>query len=181
MPAGLVNLTALRWHIAPHAQVSAKSNNALVANTRYYEPVKVDYPITLTALGCKANVAGTVGTVRLALYEAGTNWQPGDLVVDAGVNHDISTTTLVGRTDLSVPLDPGLYLKAIQSNATPNMDAWAGGPSVGMASDPLGGIVFEMRVPIAYGAYENPGAAFTAVGETTTVPGFRHRVLMKWA
>ena len=98
----------------PNAQWQANSTQAVVANQVRYNGFSIDQPITVSALVCEVTTTGTATLLRLGLYAADADWQPGALIVDGGTVD--ATGTGNKSASVNVVLQPGNYLAALNAN-----------------------------------------------------------------
>lgn len=106
--------------LIPGVSPVSVSTQALVADRLYYEPVRVATPITLDQLRIEVTTAAAASTVaRLGIYEADTDWQPTDLVLDAGTVAIDSPG--VKTASISQALSPGRYLFTMHLNGAPSV------------------------------------------------------------
>jgi len=99
-----------------------------VASTLYAYPIFIPNSVTLAALQADVITGQTGGKVELGIYADNGAGYPGALVAgtDTGDLDGTTNTTIVGPTNLAVPLSPGWYWAAIQAAATSTMPSIAG-------------------------------------------------------
>ena len=74
---------------------------------------------------CEVTTTGTATLLRLGLYAADADWQPGALIVDGGTVD--ATGTGNKSASVNVVLQPGNYLAALNANnSEPRSDQWRG-------------------------------------------------------
>jgi hypothetical protein len=97
-------------HAVPGLVVSGSGTITLSA-TGYHWPFLVETTsITVDAIVAEVTTAGSASTVtRLGIYQAGTDWQPGALVIDAGTVASDSTGVKTASFTAKV-LTQGRYL-----------------------------------------------------------------------
>jgi hypothetical protein len=146
--------------------------NFLGASTAYYQPVLVEKQITITSMMVRVSTAGTAGAQgRISIYEAGDDFQPGDLVSDVGLV-TVDSTGDKALTSLSVVLSPGVYLFRYQTDASATRPQFTGHRGfIARGTIPLNNTDqyrFTAEVARTFGAAEDPGTAFGASGGTSS-------------
>src|SRR5687768_6714110 len=81
---GRLKASAVAHPGLPGTEFQSNGTQAVVADQVRYNGFIVDAPITLDRLVCEVTATGTATLLRLAIYNADTDWQPTTLVVDGG-------------------------------------------------------------------------------------------------
>lgn len=152
---------------------------ALTADQAYYCGFVVHgASITITDAVIRVNTAAAAGkNVRLAIYAADSDWQPGALQSDIGAVL-VDSTGRKAATSLSITLTPGYYLSRVNCEANVTLETfqwcnplWSQIPITN--NNPLA-MTFVSR---AYGVAETPGTA--ATGKTPAAYSY-HFVTFVW-
>lgn len=128
-------------------------------NQIFYSPMILHEPTRIDYLVCEVT-GGTGGSnrVRMGLYHAGYDWQPGVLIEEGEVMAD---ATGVKKVAVDEVLPPGRYLLAGNRNSGGiSMRQWA----IGVPWAPAGGDGSApqwRRVAFSYAAMPDPGLAWT--------------------
>lgn len=139
------------------------SNIGLNADNIYYSGLAVTgNDITITDAVIRVTTAAAAGkNVRLAIYNADADWQPGSLVSDIGAVL-VDTTGRKAASGLSITLTPGFYLARVNPEANVTLETWqwlnpwwSGVPVANNAN-----LIYTYAAR-AYGAAETPGTAAT--------------------
>ncbi len=160
----LTNLTSGGYRLSGVPGVSmsnAGGNSALYGPRAYMTPLIAVATTTIATAELRVTTASTASkTARIAIYNADSNWQPGDLVSDLGTVATDST----GRktiTGLSVALPAGYYLVRMHLQDTTTIEAHYG-ESPWWSNHPLAQnhpAVYGIVTTLAYAAAETPGTA----------------------
>lgn len=157
------------------------STEAHSSNVLFFFPIVVSTTITLDRIASEVTGAGSGGaTARLGIYEADIDWQPGDLVVDAGTIA-IDTTGLKAIT-ISEVLTEGRYLLAYVGDATATLREIRGtflghGINAGSAST----IITGLRITgqgAEHTAFSDPGVLWTIIDGSASTP-FKYQVYVR--
>ena len=138
------------------------ANQANAASTVHYEPWVVISQITLKKLYIYVGSAATAGgKVRLAIYEANADWQPTNLVLDAG-ELTVDSTGKKSITGLSTVLAPGRYLARLHADASgtqAQMWCFYGSPFTGslLTESFSGWFHYRWTASLTYGTAESNG------------------------
>jgi hypothetical protein len=162
----------------PGVDSSSASTLALAQNIIRYMPIVVVTPITLDQLAIEVTSAGSAGTVaRLGIYSANTDWQPTNLVVDAGT---VAIDSLGVKTAaINTLLQPGRYLLALNCNGAPTLRTRVGGGRYGGFPAALGtAFTGTLQKASAFGVFGDPGVAWDA---TLTSSGIIYMVFCRIA
>lgn len=167
----------------PNAQWQANSTQAVVANQVRYNGFSIDQPITVSALVCEVTTTGTATLLRLGLYAADADWQPGALIVDGGTVD--ATGTGNKSASVSVVLPPGNYLTALNANGTATLRSWRGDGTRGgwgiAAALGAGSQIAAVTATQTFGALPTPGTAFVSGGLSAGNTAPVHVMLMVWS
>lgn len=166
----------------PGVAITSLATLALSANNLRYAPILVETPIVIDQLVCEITTASAGGTtVRMAIYAADTDWQPGALIVDSGT---VAADAIAVKTaSVAVVLSPGRYLTAINTDSTPTLRRLIGGsnlfgihPNIG--ANPL---ISQFGLAVAYGAFLNPGTVWASGAEAVSSSPPNHFVFLRVA
>ena len=154
-------------HIIPGVPIMNVGTRLLGGSRLHYMPFFVDTQITVDQIGAEVSSAATAGnTVRLGIYAATEDWQPGALVVDAGTIAADST----GYKTLSlasVVLAAGTYLFAVHtSTAGPTFRAYRGalrGGAIDTVQSAGNALILQVWVNTAIAALPDPGTAWSII------------------
>lgn len=144
-----------------------------------YVPMKIEYPIIVTAMLFKINTGpASNANVRIGIYKTDTFLQPsGGPVYDSGNISVASGFTGIKTTSgLSISLSPGMYLKAYAVDVAMAFTAMVG-PSEGINTS-LNGFTKRFVASQAFGAYPTPGTAWTTYDHDVT--GCQHVCVWQW-
>lgn len=147
-------------YMLPGIELSTNSTRALVASTIYYSPFIVRTPITVDQIVTEITTSAASSACRMGIYKADSDLQPTALVNDSGTID--SSSTGVKSISISVTLDPGVYLTALNSNGTPTLRTIRGGSVYTGLTSGLGTSPFTqaMRISSAYAALADPGVTW---------------------
>lgn len=158
------NTGAIRFTI-PGIELSSSSTTTLAINQLRYAPFIVRTPIIIDLLSVEVTTAVALATIRMGVYKADSDLQPTTLVTDAG-EIDASTTG-VKSISVSLNLDPGTYLTALNVNvAGVAVRIARGGSMYAGLNASMGSTPFtqSFRVPTAYATLADPGATWASSG-----------------
>jgi hypothetical protein len=160
---------ARQWGI-PGAVLFNVGTTALIVNEVRYIPMKVDYPVILTAweLEVSTGPSGSAN-LRIGIYDADADLQPsGAPLYDSGsVPVANGFTGIKTATGLSVSLSPGMYLVALNCDVAMTLRTFtSGSPMIGAS---LGATPMIQRLSAAqtFGAFPNTGTAWTAASASS--------------
>ncbi len=149
----------------PGVSLSTLNSNDYALAGDLFFAVFFPWPVTVTKLWWGAATPGSGDPIRLGLYEAGEDWQPGALLWDSG-EQVLEDTTPVSEV-VSVALH-GRYLVAethenesdglILARAEGSFCQIGFDPALLTTAQPLDRFVMNDR---AYAAFPDPGAAWT--------------------
>ena len=155
----------------------------VVANQVRYNGFSIDQPITVSALVCEVTTTGTATLLRLGLYAADADWQPGALIVDGGTVD--ATGTGNKSASVNVVLQPGNYLAALNANNFGHAPIVArrrtrgGGASPPRSGPAARSPLSPPRKPLA--RLPTPGTAFVSGGLSAGNTAPVHVMLMVWS
>ena len=150
----------------------------IAANRLYHEPFYVTTPITIDQMVIDVTVAGAGGTrARLGVYTADKDWQPVNLVLDAGtVPVDaVALQTLAVTQNFST----GRYLKVLVSDGAPALRHVTGGSRY-MGFNPVLGAnayVTQLYRAFAYATLPSPPSPWDTIVYAST--GFLHKIFFQ--
>jgi hypothetical protein len=181
--SGLAKISggATQWGIPSNTGFTNVGTSALNVNEVRYIPIRVDYPVTLTAWELEVTTGpASNANLRLGIYAADTNLQPtGAPLYDSGSVAVASAFTGVKTaTGLSVSLSPGIYLVALNCDVAMTVRTFTSGTP--MVAAALGATPFIQRVTATqtFGAYPNPGTAWTATNASAS--GLQNVAVWQW-
>jgi hypothetical protein len=142
-----VTITSTRYSYGvPNAQMATTGTFAMTANQTYYEPFEVTAPITVDMYAFQVT-STTASTVRTAIYAADSNAQPtGSALGDSGAITVSATAAAYTKQITAVTLQPGMYVKAVNSTAAITFQAQRGGVSYGLAGVTSNPVRSSLRV-----------------------------------
>lgn len=99
--------------------LAAAGTIALATGTMYYQPIRVNDPINVTAVGIYVDTAAAAGKVGIiGVYPADVNLDPNGASVEASpISMAIDATGAVASATIDLDLDRGTYLVSWQANA----------------------------------------------------------------
>lgn len=153
-------------------------------DTLYYIPIRIERTITVTAMAIdvSASNTGSGGSLlRMGIYAADTDFQPTDLILDAGTVA-IDTTGRKSITGLTTVLTPGIYLKVHNNNSTGgvDLDSLEGGMSIATGSATSGQqAAYHHYVSSTFGALAATGVNWDS-DDMGNGESMRHPILMSW-
>jgi hypothetical protein len=167
VPGGRPKLAAQIYPTIPGVEPSNIGTASLSAGQIRYEPFPVEVPTTMDQLSVEVTVVGA--NVRMGLYTADANLQPLARIADTGAI-DVSTLGVKGGAIGPVTLVPGIYLKAINADASVSLRAARGGSRLTGYNPGLGANLYvtSLVVSAAFGAFSDPGVAWTSSGSGTS-------------
>jgi hypothetical protein len=155
--------------------------SALNINEVRYVPMRVDYPVTLTAweLEVTTGPAGNAN-LRLGVYLADTNLQPtGAPLYDSGsVAVATSFTGIKTASSLSIALSPGIYLVALNCDTAMTVRTFTSPSPIIGASLGTTPMVQRVAATQTFGAFPNPGTAWTSTN--TSAGGLQNCAVWQW-
>lgn len=168
---------------------STGGGDFVTANDIYYEPYNVSQAITVNQLSFLVTSAGAAGNAcRVGIYEADNEFQPTDLVIDAG--QVINDTTGWKHVSVNVVLAAGNYVNAIICNSSPALGDHAAhtylSGLVSSATTSSSRFVRNIRdanppgTPYSSGFSDPSNAPFDTVN-LGNEGSFVHYVLMRWS
>ena len=93
----------------------------LVTGTRYYMPVEINWGKPITSVGLNCTSIAVTGSVRMGLYDWGTNGLPGNLITEFTSATQFSVATATGYKTVTpaapIFIPPGHYYVCIQASA----------------------------------------------------------------
>jgi len=148
----------------PGVDMANSVNDSPSVNTVRYLPILVSgaaLTIDRIAISVQTAVAGSF--VRVALYNADSDWQPTTLVVDGGAL-DTSTTGDKAAT-VSATLAPGRYLIAMNATVgTPTLRGFRGGfRLIGYHATLSSQSFWSITASQTYGAFPSTGTAWDTI------------------
>lgn len=150
----------------PGCEFQSNSTQAIIANQVRYNGFIVDTPITLDRLVAEVTSTGTATVIRMAIYNADTDWQPTTLVVDGGTIDATSATAQ--SVTINTVLQPGRYITALNADGSATLRSWRGdGTRGGWGIAPALGAGSQNTIVTAtqtYGAFPSPGTAYISGG-----------------
>lgn len=168
-----------QWGV-PGVFFTAQTTLALTANTASYHVFDVLYPLTVTAQQFEVTVApASNANVRVGIYLADTDIQPtGAPLYDAGVAVASGFTGKKTTTGLSVVLNPGRYLMAVNCDVAMTLRTVIC-PATALL-DAMGAAAMAARFTVAqtYGAFPSTPTAWTAL--TASTAGAYQLVELQW-
>lgn len=171
VPLGRAKQGSTTWLSVPGIDFASVGTITMIADRIYYGPWFVASPITIDRLVFEVSSPAAAGKlIRGALYRADVNWQPTDLLADTG--NIAADATGVKTYDVSLVLQPGRYLASVRSDGTPAVRSVRGG-NVFMGLNPSLGATAAQgnhRCQVAFGAYADPGVAWTEGDATSGLP-----------
>lgn len=138
---------------------------ALSANTIYYTPMFIPFPITIEKLSTRVSVqSGTGGaTARLGLFGLTATGLPGALLVDAGaVAIDSTGTKDTAAINYEITTARWIYRAILASAAGASVKGYATGPAIAKRTDPSISPLWSVFETFTYGplpATATPGVA----------------------
>lgn len=158
--------TPVTMYTVPGVPIMNVATRLLGGSRLHYSPFFVANDITVDRIGTEVSSAAAAGnTVRLGIYKANTDWQPGALVVDAGTVATDST----GYKELTIneTLTPGIYLFAVHtSTAGATHRAYRGavpGGGIDVGQSAGNALIVQVWVNTAIAALPDPGTAYTVL------------------
>lgn len=173
---GVNNAGAIRYMV-PGVELTTMSTNAPGANVTTYSPIYVATAITVDLLAVEVSTL-TAGTARLGIYEADTDWQPTDLVIDAGTVDTGSTG--VKSIAVSQVLPAGRYLSTVYCSSGFTLRVAKGGTMfMGMVTA-LGASPFSAQFTVAGSitSLPDPGTEWTTAAGGNATP-FGHTLFYR--
>lgn len=181
--SGLAKISggATQWGVPTSMGFSNVGTSTLNVNEVRYVPMRVDYPVTLTAWQIEVTTGpGSAANLRLGVYLADTNLQPsGAPLYDSGaVAVANGFTGIKTASSLSVALSPGIYLVALNCDTSMTVRTFTS-PSP-MIAAALGATPMIQRVTATqtFGAFPNPGTAWTSTN--TSSGGLQNFAVWQW-
>jgi len=177
--AAAVTITSTRYSYGvPNAQFGTAGTQSLNGNQTYYEPFEVTAPITVDMYAFEIT-STTTSTVRTAIYAADSNAQPtGSPVGDSGAITVGATAAAYTKQITAVTLQPGMYVKAVNSTAAITFRTQRGGVtygSAGVTSNPVRSLFRVASTMTA--AYSTPLAWNASTGSNV---GPVHALMLRW-
>jgi len=177
--AAAVTITSTRYSYGvPNAQFGTTGTQSLNGNQTYYEPFEVTAPITVDMYAFEIT-STTASTVRTAIYAADSNAQPtGSPVGDSGAITVSATAAAYTKQITPITLQPGMYVKAVNSTATIIFRTQRGGVtygSAGVTSNPVRSL-FRVASTMT-GAYSTALAWNLSTGSNV---GPVHALMLRW-
>ena len=181
--SGLAKISggATEWGIPTNERFINVGTSALNVNEVRYVPMRIDYPVTLTAweLEVTAAPAGNAN-IALCVYKADTNLQPsGAPLYDSGSVAVASAFTGVKTASgLTVALSPGMYLVGMNTDTAMTVRTFTSASPMIVAA--LGATPMIQRVAVAqtFGAFPNPGTLWTT--PNTSAGGLQNFAVWQW-
>lgn len=165
-------------YVIPGTDIVSTGTRGVFANRDYYGPLYVPQTITLDRLACRVSTAAASAgdNLRLGIFEADWQWQPGALVLDAG--EVAADTTGTKAVTIDQTLEPGRYLWALAVEANCTMGVWRGGSQyIGIWTDVATTVLAVIVSNRTYAAFPATGAAWT--GLTTSSTPFEHMIAVR--
>jgi hypothetical protein len=132
-----------------------------------YAPLRPLSRITVDQLVVEVTTAVAASTLRCAIYNADSDWQPTTLVVDSGLI-DSSATGVKSVSIIPTILEPGLYLTWINASAAGIVTRAAGGQFSQLTgwNAVMGGnaSIAQFHTSQAYGAPPSVGLRWDTIG-----------------
>lgn len=174
---------AQQYGIPSRMGCSSQSTSTLNANEVRYVPIYVDYPVTLNAwqLEVTTGPAGSAN-IRLGVYLADTNVQPtgGAPLYDSGaVAVATSFTGVKSASGLSIVLAGGVYLVCLNTDTAMTVRTLISPTPLVAASLGTNALLQRLTVSQAFGAFPNPGTAWTTASAGTG--GLQHFASWQWS
>ena len=181
--SGLAKISggATQWGIPTNTGITNVGTSALNVNEARYVPMRVEYPITLTAWELEVTTGpASNANIRIGIYAADTNLQPtGAPIYDSGAVAVASAFTgIKTATGLTVSLTAGMYLIVINCDVGMTIRTFTSpSPMIGAA---LGATPAIQRVSVAqtFGAFPNPGTAWTTT--SASAGGLQNFAVWQW-
>jgi len=177
--AAAVTITSTRYSYGvPNAQFGTTGTQSLNGNQTYYEPFEVTAPITVDMYAFEIT-STTTSTVRTAIYAADSNAQPtGSPVGDSGAITVSATAAAYTKQITAVTLQPGMYVKAVNSTAAITFRTQRGGVTYGSAGLTTNPVRSLFRVSSTMtGAYSTALAWNASTGSNV---GPVHALMLRW-
>lgn len=175
---GRLILAGARSWVLPGVHFISRNTSAFLVDVAYMEPFIISHPVTLDGIGMEVVTAGDIAALmKVAIYKADANWQPGALVTAPSSTMAVGTTGQKSITGIGLSLDPGRYLKLHKHNSTLSpVLRWCKGSISNTQIVPAYGaspFINELRRAQAYtSAWPDPFLAPTSV--TATDIGWAH-------
>lgn len=163
--------------VKPGVELFDTGTGTLTQNESRYEPFLVSTAIDIDQLVIEVTTNVASSNIRLGIYEADEDWQPGALVAEGAVS---AATTGVKTLSVTETLTPGRYVAAINTDSVGvAYRRWQGGSRYAGFLTTLGASPFigKMSVLTSYGAFPDPGTAWN-IAAGTAGPMF-HGVLLR--
>jgi hypothetical protein len=181
--SGLAQISggATQWGIPTNERFLNVGTSALNVNEVRYVPMRIDYPITLTAFQFEVTTGpASNANIRIGIYAASEQLQPtGAPLYDSGSIAVASSFTGVKTTsNLSIVLAPGMYLVAANTDTAMTVRTFTS--SSPMIAAALGTTPMIQRVAATqtFGAFPNPGTAWTSTN--TSAGGLQNFAVWQW-
>ena len=170
-------------NVAPYTTIPgvegiSRTTIGVVMDRLYYEPIFVSSSITLDRIMIEVTTAGEAGAqVRLGIYNADKDWQPTELVLDAGTVSVDSTGVKAISIDQTLP--PGRYLLCLVSNMTSELRMVKGGNRYAGYNPSLGDstFVYTLYCSFVFDSFPAVGVPWDSV-TFFTVP-FQHVIFVR--
>lgn len=173
---------AQQWGI-PNTGFTSAGTSALTINEDRYVPFRVDYPITLNAWQFEVTAApASNANVRVGIYLANTDMQPASATAPAYDSGAITVasgfTGVKTATGLSIVLQPGMYLAAMNCDVTMTVRTIVGPTWIVNAAFGATPLVQRVSIARAFAAFPTPGAQWTTINAVAN--GLQHFVVWQW-
>jgi len=172
-PGHIKGLGATWWYIPGNAIVGA-ALKSLTLNYMWHYPWLIDSaPYVINEVALEVTTAAAGALIRIGIYKADVNWQPTDLVIDAGTV-DASAIGIKIKS-VALTLQPGRYLAVVVSSATVSIRSYQTigpghngvGVGVNMGTNP---VAWEYYRPFTFAPFPSFGSQWTVINYTATYP-----------
>jgi len=164
----------------PNSALSSTSTLALTANQVRYNWFQVDSAITVSGWQFEVTTGpASSANVRVGIYRADNDLQPvGAPLLDSG-NVAVASgfTGVKNASSLSVVLQPGIYLTAVNCNVAMTLRTLVGGGSFVASAFGSGSVVSNFTVSQTFGAFPLTGTKWTTANSGS---GTSNMVAFQW-
>jgi hypothetical protein len=154
--------TAERLYGIPGTGLSAVGTRILQNNRTYYSPFYTPEVIDIDSIISEVT-AGAAGSLRLGIYDADEDWQPGDLIADWGTVDTASNAVKIISLGSPTSIPIGRYVIAASCSASITVRITRGYGYSGVQAT-MGGANFAALLMVTGGggggALPDPGAAW---------------------
>lgn len=163
--------------VIPGIAVGSITVGTNTINEVRYEPFFVHSEITIDRLAVEVTSSVGSSTLRIGVYEADVDLQPGALVVEGAVS---SASNAVVTLTVNELLMPGRYLAAVNSSHSSIQTrrfVASNGPASFVSGLGANAMVAKISKSLTYAALGDPGTPWDTLTSLST--GMQHQVVMR--